>query len=66
MTIRERVQSGDEVRIGFAFLREILGDWRDRAAEFQEKIDRFAADFELFGMWDWEHGTHVTFRRARG
>jgi hypothetical protein len=64
MCIGERVQAGDTVYVSFPFLREILGDWHDRADEFQAKIDAFAHEFRLFGAWDWEAGTHVIFRRA--
>jgi hypothetical protein len=58
------VQAGGSVYVSFPFLREILGDWHDRADEFQAKIDAFAHEFRLFGAWDWDAGTHVIFRRA--
>jgi hypothetical protein len=64
MCVSERVQTGDTVYVSFPFLREILGDWHDRADELQAKIDAFAHEFRLCGAWDWEAGTHVIFRRA--
>jgi hypothetical protein len=63
--ISQRLESGGGVQVSFAFLREILGDWRSSAAEFQAKINAFAHEFCLFGTWDWDDDTHVTFRREQ-